>query len=54
MIENWQEPELTECDILEDLIKELRESKGDNDEELEALEAKLYKLQFGEEHDEKE
>jgi len=43
--------ECTEADILEDLIKELRESEGDNDEELERLDAKLYKLQFGEEHD---
>ncbi len=42
---------MTEADILEDLIKELKESSPEDHESLEALEAKLYKLQFGNEHD---
>lgn len=42
----------TEADILEDLIKDMKEDgNSENQEALEALEAKLYKLQFGEEHD---
>jgi hypothetical protein len=53
VIENWQEPEWTECDSLEhdiDIAKHnvwvARTELEAREEDLEILNAKLYKLQF--------